>query len=78
MNPNSPALVREVDGYVLQVHSVPLARRARRDALRSASVRAAGCAKAARLRRPFSVALPTYRCTAGYDHDRPADRSRYG
>jgi hypothetical protein len=59
-------LAQEVDGYVLQVHSVPLAeagggrlcdpQRARR-----------WVRQAARLRHPFSVALPTYRCTAGYD-----------
>ncbi len=62
------ALVRETDGYVLQVHSVPISsgggatlcdtRLARQWAI-----------KAARLRLPFSVALPTYRCSAGYGPD---------
>jgi hypothetical protein len=63
--PEFLSLVRETDGYVLQVHSVPI----------SAGVSAALCdsklarewvARAAKLGMPFSVALPTYRCTAGY------------
>ncbi len=63
---NSLGWLQEVDGYILQVHSIPLAeagggrlcdpQRARR-----------WVRQAARLRHPFSVALPTYRCTAGYD-----------
>jgi Protein of unknown function (DUF3142) len=60
-------LVRETDGYVLQVHSVPIS-----------SGSATLCdphsardwvAKAAKLGLPFSVALPTYRGTAGYGPD---------
>jgi hypothetical protein len=63
--PEFLSLVRETDGYVLQVHSVPI----------SAGVSAALCdsklarewvARAGKLGMPFSVALPTYRCTAGY------------
>jgi hypothetical protein len=60
------ALVREVDGYVLQVHSVPLGG-ARGGALCDPKRARQWVLQAARLRRPFSVALPTYRCTAGYD-----------
>ena len=63
--PDFLSLVRETDGYVLQVHSVPI----------SAGGSAALCdpklarewvARAGKLGMPFSVALPTYRCTAGY------------
>jgi hypothetical protein len=61
-------LIREADAYVLQVHSVPI----------SAGAAAKLCdahrahqwiMKAARLGMPFSVALPTYRCSAGYGPD---------
>jgi Protein of unknown function (DUF3142) len=63
--PSFEALVREVDGYVLQVHSVPLTD------VGGAKLCDTGAArrwvtKAARFKLPFSVALPTYRCTAGY------------
>ena len=61
-------LVREVDGYVLQVHSVPIS------AGTNAKLSDAGLArewvkKAARFGTPFGVALPTYRCAAGYGPD---------
>lgn len=64
--PGFAGLLEEVDGYVLQVHSVPTtngegAKLCDPEKARSWVV------KAARLRRSFSVALPTYRCTAGYD-----------
>lgn len=59
-------LVSETDAFVLQVHSVPL-----RNTLaptlcdRAAALRWIG--QAARIGKPFAVALPTYRCLAGYD-----------
>ena len=58
-------LVREADGYVLQVHSVPISSG---DLAVLCDTRSARqwVAKAARFGLPFSVALPTYRCTAGY------------
>jgi len=61
-------LVREADGYVLQVHSVPISNSNR---ARLCDTRAASewVARAAKLGLPFSVALPTYRCTAGYGPD---------
>lgn len=58
-------LVREVDGYVLQVHSVPISA-GRVATLCDTRLARQWVAKAAKLRMPFSVALPTYRCTAGY------------
>jgi len=60
-------LVREADGYVLQVHSVPLSSVNDRPTLCDAALARAWVRKAARLGLPFSVALPTYRCSAGYD-----------
>jgi Protein of unknown function (DUF3142) len=66
--PKFRSLVRETDGYVLQVHSVPI----------SAGGSATLCdpklardwvARAGKLGVPFSVALPTYRCAAGYAPD---------
>ena len=60
------ALIGEVDGYVLQVHSVPAAKAGRAQLCDTQAARR-WVTKAAKLHRPFSVALPTYRCTAGYD-----------
>jgi Protein of unknown function (DUF3142) len=59
------SLAREVDGYVLQVHSVPTKNG---ESMTLCDPRSAErwIEKAARLRLPFSVALPTYRCSAGY------------
>ena len=61
-------LVREVDGYVLQVHSVPLSAGANAK-LSDSRLAREWVKKAARLGLPFSVALPTYRCSAGYRSD---------
>lgn len=58
-------LIREVDGYVLQVHSVPLVGNG--TALCDPQMARRWVAQAASLHVPFSVALPTYRCLAGYD-----------
>ena len=61
------ALVREADGYVLQVHSVPISRGSAK--LCDAHSGGEWVAKAAKFGLPFSVALPTYRGTAGYGPD---------
>jgi hypothetical protein len=63
--PGFESLVREADGYVLQVHSVPL-KDGRAQTLCDTGAARRWVTKAARLQRPFSVALPTYRCRAGY------------
>jgi hypothetical protein len=60
------SLVREVDGYVLQVHSVP-SRSGESATLCDSRLARMWVEKAAQLQLPFSVALPTYRCSAGYD-----------
>ena len=62
------ALVRETDGYVLQVHSVPISNGGGATLCDTRLARQ-WVNKAARLRLPFSVALPTYRCSAGYGPD---------
>lgn len=64
-----PSLVREADGYVLQVHSVPLQSGDRRKTLCDPRSARRWVARAARLGLPFSIALPTYRCLAGYAPD---------
>ena len=62
------ALVREVDGYVLQVHSVPISAGTNAK-LSDARLAREWVRKAARFGIPFEVALPTYRCAAGYGPD---------
>jgi hypothetical protein len=62
------ALVREADGYVLQVHSVPISS-GTAATLCDTKLARQWVQKAAELRLPFSVALPTYRCSAGYGPD---------
>jgi uncharacterized protein DUF3142 len=61
------ALVRESDAYVLQVHSIPISSGSA--TLCNAHSAREWVAKAAKLGLPFSVALPTYRGTAGYGPD---------
>jgi hypothetical protein len=61
-------LVRETDGYVLQVHSVPISARGSATLCDSTLVRE-WIARAGKLGMPFSVAVPTYRCAAGYAPD---------
>ena len=65
--PEFKTLLREAGGYVLQVHSVPTERESGRAALCDPALAKKWVAQAANLQRPFSVALPTYRCLAGYD-----------
>ena len=66
-DPEFVPLLREADGYVLQVHSVPHSNAHDRAPLCDAALARTWVRKAARLGFPFSVALPTYRCSAGYD-----------
>ena len=66
-DPEFVPLLREADGYVLQVHSVPHSNAHDRASLCDAALARTWVRKAARLGFPFSVALPTYRCSAGYD-----------
>jgi Protein of unknown function (DUF3142) len=66
-DPEFVPLVRAADGYVLQVHSVPASNVADRATLCDAVLARGWIKRAARLGLPFSVALPTYRCSAGYD-----------
>ncbi len=60
-------LIREADGYVLQVHSVPISSGSA--TLCNAHSAREWTAKAAKFGLPFSVALPTYRGVAGYGPD---------
>jgi hypothetical protein len=67
---NEPAfvpLVRLADSYVLQVHSVPISSGAGQSFLLDTDLARQWTKTAAKLGIPFSVALPTYRCLAGYD-----------
>jgi hypothetical protein len=66
-HPEFALLAREADSFVLQVHSVPPLNKDRRLALCDTRSAKKWVAKAAHLRMRFSVALPTYRCSAGYD-----------
>ncbi len=65
--PDFEKVIREVDGYVLQVHSVPTVNGRGSAFLCNTQLARRWVERAARLGRPFSVALPTYRCLAGYD-----------
>jgi hypothetical protein len=67
---NEPAfvpLVRLADSYVLQVHSVPISSGTGQSFLLDIDLARQWTKTAAKLGIPFSVALPTYRCLAGYD-----------
>jgi hypothetical protein len=61
-------LLRQADGYVLQVHSVPISARGSAT-LCDLRLAREWIARAGKLGMPFSVALPTYRCAAGYAPD---------
>jgi hypothetical protein len=65
--PEFSKLVGDVDGYVLQVHSVPTLQESGHAVLCDPKLARKWVTKAAKLGRPFSVSLPTYRCLAGYD-----------
>ncbi|MFL6539643.1 MAG: DUF3142 domain-containing protein [Chthoniobacterales bacterium] len=60
-------LLGETDEYVLQVHSVPLRDENGRTALCDPQFARRAVERAAKLGHRFTVALPTYRCLAGYD-----------
>jgi len=60
-------LIGQSDGYVLQVHSIPTGHRTGHEVVCDPVLARSWVAKAGDLGRPFDVALPTYRCTAGYD-----------
>jgi hypothetical protein len=62
-----PSLVRRADGYVLQVHSVPTLAESGHASLCDPVLARKWVDQASRLGIPFSVALPTYSCLAGYD-----------
>src|SRR6266566_3489808 len=64
--PEFVRLIREVDSYVLQVHSVPTSSRVPNAMLYDPCLARQWIAKATTCGRPFAVALPTYRCSAGY------------
>ena len=63
--PEFLSLIRETDGYVLQVHSVPISSGSSATLCEPRLARE-WIARAGKLGIPFSVALPTYRCAAGY------------
>ncbi|MBV8378344.1 MAG: DUF3142 domain-containing protein [Verrucomicrobia bacterium] len=65
--PDFPDLIGQSDEYVLQVHSIPTGHQTGREVLCDPARARTWVIKAGRLGRPFEVALPTYRCTAGYD-----------
>jgi hypothetical protein len=65
--PEFPALVRDADNYVLQVQSVPTVAESGRAVLCDPELARKWVKKASRLGIPFSVALPTYWCLAGYN-----------
>lgn len=65
--PEFASLLGEADRYVLQVHSVPTESEGGRAVLCDPALARKWVAKAAKLALPFSVALPTYWCVAGYD-----------
>jgi hypothetical protein len=62
-----PALAREADGYVLQVHSVPTLAESGHAVLCDPALARKWVGKASRLGIPFSISLPAYWCVAGYD-----------
>jgi Protein of unknown function (DUF3142) len=61
------SLVRLADSYVLQVHSVPVSTKGEQSFLLDINLARQWTKTAAELGVPFSLALPTYRCLAGYD-----------
>ncbi len=65
--PDFADLIRLSDGYVLQVHSIPTGHQIGHEVICDPALARSWVTKASHLGRPFDVALPTYRCTAGYD-----------
>ena len=67
--PTFAALVQQADGFVLQVHSVPVSAKAGSSILLDTGLARRWVKTAAGFGIPFSVALPTYRCLAGYNEN---------
>jgi hypothetical protein len=65
--PDFADLIRPSDGYVLQVHSIPTGHQIGHEVICDPALARSWVTKASHLGRSFEVALPTYRCTAGYD-----------
>ena len=61
-----PQLIANCDSYVLQVHSVPLHKSAADWKICDPALAQKWVNRAAAYKKPFAVALPTYRCIAGY------------
>ena len=59
-------LVHGCDAYVLQVHSIPLHAPTASWSICDSALARKWVLKAAGYKKPFAVALPTYRCVAGY------------
>ena len=59
-------LLDACDGYVLQVHSIPLRAPAASWSICDSALARKWVLKAAGYKKSFAVALPTYRCIAGY------------
>ena len=62
-------LLQNCDSYVLQVHSVPLHTTAAEWKICDSAMARRWVKRAADYKKPFAVALPTYRCIAGYTPD---------
>lgn len=67
--PAFAALADASDGYILQVHSFDMTRLGKTPTVCDPATASDWVLKAARLGKPFEVALPTYRCLAGYAPD---------
>ena len=65
--PEFPALARHAGSFVLQVHSVPTLSESGRASLCDPALARKWVDQAARIGVPFTVALPTYWCLAGFD-----------
>jgi uncharacterized protein DUF3142 len=65
--PDFLELISQSEAYVLQVHSIPTVNELGRTVLCDSGLARDWVAKASKLGHPFNVALPTYRCVAGYD-----------
>lgn len=65
-SPHFRQLIDHCDSYVLQMHSIPLRGGSAAWKLCDTQLAQRSAIKAAALKQLFSVALPTYRCVAGY------------
>lgn len=67
--PTFAALADASDGYILQVHSFDVTKLGKTPTVCDPAAANTWIGRAAKLGRPFWVALPTYRCLAGYAPD---------